>query len=182
MVVGPQASQKRLAKPSCAGGVRAIIVMGPSGCGKSTLAKALAQALGWHFIEGDDHHPPQNIAKMQAGEPLTDEDRLPFLANVGRELKKFAPAVASCSALRKAHRDILRGLVGDIMFVFPEVDEDELARRVQDRDGHFLPSSLLASQLAALQPPLKEEYSILLDGSAPTAAQVETVLQYFSPL
>ena len=162
------------------GEVAAIVVMGPSGCGKSTLARALADALGWDFIEGDEHHPARNIAKMQSGDPLTDEDRRPFLASVGRQLARVAPAVASCSALRRSHRDVLRGLVEDLLFVWPKVDEEELHRRMRRRKGHFMPPALLKSQLASLEPPSPGECFLTLEGTAPVAEQVRTVLQHLA--
>jgi gluconokinase len=156
----------------------AIVVMGPSGCGKTTLAKALARALGWRFIEGDEHHPPGNIAKMQAGEPLTEEDRVPFLTSIGRELASAIPAVASCSALQGSHRDILRSFVENILFVWPRVDEEELARRVENREGHFMAPSLLQSQISSLEPPSAAEISLTIDGSLSLIEQVQAVLQH----
>ena len=155
----------------------AIVVMGPSGCGKSTLGEALARTLGWRFIEGDEHHPPANVAKMRSGEPLTDEDRLPFLRNVGREMVSAAPAVASCSALRKSHRDILRGFVEEILFVWPRTDEEELVRRMRRRKNHFMPPSLLQSQLSSLEPPSAGERFLTIDGSLSVAEQVHAVVR-----
>lgn len=156
----------------------AIVVMGPSGCGKSTLGRALAEALDRSFIEGDDHHPPANIAKMRSGEPLDDEDRLPFLASIGSELAVTAPAVASCSALRRSHRDILRSFVDHILFVWPVTDGEELARRTQGREGHFMPASLLQSQISSLEPPSADECVVTLDGQLAVAEQVEAVLHH----
>lgn len=160
----------------------AIVVMGPSGCGKSTLAKALAKTLGWNFIEGDDHHPPANIVKMKAGKPLTDADRLPFLRSVGRELANNSPSVASCSALSSSHRDVLRGFVDDILFVWPKTDQGELLRRMEEREGHFMPPALLKNQLSSLEVPSSNESFLALDGQLPTEEQVEVVLGYLSAL
>lgn len=156
----------------------AIVVMGPSGCGKSTLAEALARVLGWRFIEGDEHHSPENIAKMQSGEPLSDEDRLPFLESIGRKLTSSTPAVVSCSALQGCHRDILRKFVQNILFVWPQVDEEELARRTRSREDHFMAPSLLRSQIEALEPPSSTERSLTIDGMAPLGEQVKAVLQH----
>jgi gluconokinase len=163
-------------------GLSAIVVMGPSGCGKSTLAKSLAKTLGWNFIEGDDHHPPANIVKMKAGKPLTDADRLPFLRSVGRQLARNSPTVASCSALSSSHRDVLRSFVDDILFVWPKTDQGELMRRMEEREGHFMPPDLLQNQLSSLEAPSSNESSLTLDGHLPTQAQVEVVLGYLSAL
>lgn len=160
----------------------AIVVMGPSGCGKSTLAKALAKTIGWNFVEGDEHHPAANIAKMEIGEPLTDMDRLPFLKSIGRELISAAPAVASCSALRRSYRDILRSFVEDILFVWPKLENEELERRMTERGEHFMPSDLLCSQISCLEPCFADESCLILDGKLPTAEQIKLVLTYVSAL
>ena len=159
--------------------ILAIVIMGPSGNGKSTLARTLADELGWKFIEGDDHHPPENIAKMARGEPLTDRDRAPFLDGVGRALAE-APkgAVASCSALRRAYRDRLRGLAGPILFVWPRLSRDQLQARMKARVAHFMPSSLLDSQLATLEPPGPDETALEIDGTLSIAAQVAGIRRY----
>lgn len=177
---GPQSlpGGKRRADPPDGSGPSAIVVMGPSGCGKSTLGLALAEALGWRFVEGDAHHPPENIVKMQAGEPLSEADRLPFLTGIGRELARAGGAVASCSALRRAHRDILRSFAGDILFVWPDTPEQELARRIAGRTRHFMPASLLPSQLSSLEPPAADEAFLKLDGALPVASQVRAVLHH----
>lgn len=154
--------------------------MGPSGCGKSTLARALASALGWHFIEGDDHHPAANIMKMKAGKPLTEADRLPFLKRVGRELTAHSPAVASCSALTSSSRDVLRGFDDDILFVWPRVSRETLFRRIEGREGHFMPADLLESQLSTLEPPSGDENFLSIDGEMPTWQQIDAVLDYVS--
>ncbi len=154
--------------------IKAIVIMGPSGNGKSTLTRALADQLGWRFIEGDDHHPPANIAKMASGEPLTDTDRAPFLASIGAALADGG--VASCSALKRAYRDQLRGAAGRVLFVLPQVPPAELARRMASRPGHFMPPALLASQLAALEMPALDERALLLDGTQPVADMVAAVL------
>lgn len=159
----------------------AIVVMGPSGCGKSTLARALARRCAWPFIEGDDHHPPQNIAKLEQGIPLSDEDRRPFLDSIGRAIRSTPrPVAVSCSALRRAHRERLRQYARKIMFVWIDVPADELRRRVQGRDGHFMPASLLDDQLATFEPPLQSECFIRVDGMLPTERQLRAVLRSLS--
>jgi len=150
--------------------------MGPSGCGKSTLGRALADALGRQFIEGDDFHSPENKAKMAGGQPLTDADREPWLDGVGKALAN-APdgAVASCSALRRSYRDRLRRLAGDLFFVLPEVPRAELARRLEERRNSFMPASLLDSQLATLEPLGDDEDAMRIDGTRPVSEEVRLV-------
>lgn len=155
---------------------RRIVVIGPSGNGKSTLARTLAVTLGWRFIEGDEHHPPANIAKMARGEPLTDADRAPFLESIGQALALSGPgAVASCSALRRAYRDRLRDLAGPVWFVWPKLSREELLTRMTARRRHFMPPSLLDSQLAAFEPPARDESVVETDGSLPVLGQVAAV-------
>ncbi len=150
--------------------------MGPSGCGKSTLGAALADALGWTFIEGDDFHPPENKAKMARGEPLTDADRLPFLDGIGKALAGVEDGgVASCSALRRSYRDRLRRHAGRLLFVLPEVPRAELARRMTARPDSFMPPSLLDSQLATLERPGDDEEALCIDGTRPVADEVRRV-------
>ena len=146
----------------------AIVVIGPSGNGKSTLGRAIAERLGWHFIEGDDHHPPGNIARMARGEPLTDEDRAPFLDSIGRALAASDGAVAACSALKRSYRDRLVRLAGKpVLFVLPRVPRDELQRRMERRTGHFMPTALLESQLATFEEPAPDENAVIVDGTLP---------------
>ncbi len=156
-----------------------IVVMGVSGCGKTTLARMLADRLGLRFIEGDDCHPPANVAKMRAGIPLDDADRQPFLDAVARALAA-APggAVASCSALRRAYRDRIRAIVPDVRFVLPVLDGAALHERLAARAGHFMPPSLLASQLATLEPPQADEDALVLDGARPAAVQADEALAF----
>lgn len=148
--------------------VRSVVIMGPSGNGKSTLAKALAERLGWDFIEGDAHHPPANIAKMARAEPLTDSDRQPFLDSIARALAATDGGVAACSALRKTYRERLTlGAGGALMFVLPQVPARELERRISGRADHFMPPSLLSSQLATLEMPDADENHMIVDGTLP---------------
>ncbi len=125
--------------------------MGVSGTGKSTVGRLVAEQLGRPLVEGDDLHPPANIAKMRAGLPLTDEDRGPWLRAVRDAMNAGGSTVVACSALRHSYRDILRTAEGRVRFALLVVTPDELAARLVARTDHFMPASLLASQLAALE-------------------------------
>ncbi|BBD01709.1 MULTISPECIES: gluconokinase [Sphingobium] len=155
---------------------RAVVVMGVAGCGKSTLGRALAQHLGWSFVEGDLCHPPENVARMTAGVPLDDEARQPFLRNVATALiASRQGAVASCSALKRDYRDLIRQQVGDVLFALPHLSRADLERRMSQRPGHFMPTSLLDSQLATLEPPDTDERALIIDGNLPVAEQVRQI-------
>ncbi|MDQ2067460.1 gluconokinase [Xinfangfangia sp. CPCC 101601] len=151
-----------------------ILVMGVSGCGKSNLAAALAQALGAEFVEGDDLHPAANRAKMAAGTPLDDADRAPWLDRVASALRDRAPVVVACSALRRAYRDRLRQ-AGTLQILYLRAPEPLVATRLAQRQGHFMPSSLLASQYATLEPPGPDE-ATALDASLPPSALLRAAL------
>jgi gluconokinase len=133
-------------------------VMGVAGSGKSTVGRLLADALGRRFIDGDDLHPPANIAKMSSGVPLTDADRAPWLEAIAAELARGGPAVIACSALKRAYRERLPG----VRWFHLRVPRDVLAARLSERSGHFFPPALLDSQLAELEEP---EESV--DGTLP---------------
>lgn len=139
---------------------QAIIVMGVSGCGKSTVGEALAEKLGIPFMEGDRLHPASNVEKMAAGTPLNDDDRWPWLDLVGAELHKGSEAdgiVISCSALKKIYRERLRDACGGpLAFVYLDGSEALLTERMGARTGHFMPLSLLQTQLATLEVPTGE--------------------------
>jgi len=152
---------------------RAVVVMGVSGSGKSTVGERLALRQGWIFIEGDAFHSKQNHAKMQAGTPLTDEDRESWLEALGRELARHAAAgvVLSCSALKRAYRQRLRAHVPDLAFIWLEVGRDEARQRVASRgERHFFPAALIDSQFAALEPPHDEAGLLHLDSEHPLEA------------
>ncbi len=157
---------------------QAIVVMGVSGCGKSTLAAGIARKLGWAFVEGDDCHPAANVAKMARGIPLDDMDRHPFLCAVADRLAA-APtgAVAACSALKRSYRDMLRARADTtLLFVLPQLSRDILLARVGRRSNHFMPTSLLDSQLATLEPPAHDEAAVVLDGTDPIERQIAAVV------
>ena len=133
----------------------AIIVMGVSGSGKSTIGALLAERLGWPFADADGFHPPENVAKMAAGTPLTDADRWPWLdaiaAHIDAARKAGQPVVVACSALRRAYRDRLRAGHGDLLFLHLSGAPEVIAARQAARQGHFMPPSLMASQFATLE-------------------------------
>ncbi len=133
-----------------------LVVMGVAGCGKSTVAAELARRLGAVLVEGDDLHPPSNVARMSAGVPLTDAQRLPWLTAVRDRIAAVdaagGDAVVACSALARAYRDVLRGAPGRVRFVHLTGPAELVAARLAARAGHFMPPALLPSQLAVLEP------------------------------
>ena len=163
----------------------AVVMMGVSGCGKSVVGARLAQALGVRFIEGDGFHPPVNVAKMRAGVPLGDADRLSWLAALRREIVRAMDAgeavVLSCSALKRAYRDVLRGSSGDVRFVHLHGDRDLIAQRMAARTGHFMPLSLLDSQLHDLEPLQPDEAGVTLDLRDPPPELVAQALAALPP-
>jgi gluconokinase len=154
-----------------------IVVMGVSGSGKSSVGEAIAEACGYPFIEGDALHPPENIRKMSEGIPLTDDDRWPWLAAIGERLASREPVVVSCSALKRSYRDKLReSAPGGLAFVFLHGSESVLAERMHHRTGHFMPSSLLQTQLATLEDPRGEVRTVAVDVAQPLAEIVREAL------
>jgi gluconokinase len=140
--------------------------MGVSGSGKSLIGALLARALGIPFVEGDTLHSPENVARMAAGMPLTDEDRQAWLAAIAARLdaaRADPGLVVSCSALKRRYRDVLRAGRADVQFVYLEGPRAELEQRLADRRGHFMPASLLDSQFAILEPPAPDEYASVCD-------------------
>lgn len=156
-----------------------VVVMGVSGCGKSSLGQALAHAMGAEFIEGDGHHPPENVARMAAGVPLTDADRAGWLATLADLLaqarQEGRPVVLACSALKRTYRDVLRR-AGPLRFVLMTAPREVLAQRLVARSGHYMPASLLPSQLATLEPPQADEAAIVVDATHTLPVLVDTVL------
>lgn len=150
----------------------AVIVMGVSGSGKSTLGAALAAAIGCPFLEGDAYHDEAAVAKMRSGEPLCDEDRWPWLdrvgAAVGRAVGEHGVAVAACSALKRRYRDrLIAAIATPVRFVLLDNDRAELERRLAGRARHYMPPSLLDSQLATLERPTADEAAAPFDAGAP---------------
>ena len=154
--------------------------MGVSGCGKSTVGRLLAERLGVNFVEGDSLHSDRNVAKMAAGTPLTDADRHGWLQAVAEQLNnptaQASGVVASCSALKRIYRDLLRAGAPDLRFVFLHGDPALLAQRLGGRSGHYMPASLLQSQLDTLEPPGDDESPIRLDIALAPELQVQRTL------
>jgi gluconokinase len=134
-----------------------IVLMGVSGTGKTAVGTRLVQALGAEFAEGDDYHPPANVAKMRSGTPLDDADRQPWLETLSREIGTWLDSgktvVLACSALKQRYRDILKAGRPGVRFVHLKGPEALIRSRLEDRRGHYMPPSLLASQFAALEQP-----------------------------
>jgi gluconokinase len=138
-----------------------VVVMGVSGSGKTTIATGIAAAMGWEFAEGDDFHSEANVEKMRSGTPLTDEDRWPWLESIGTWISEKEAAgqsaVVTCSALRRPYRDVLRRDRPHVRFLHVEAPQAVIADRVEHRAGHYMPPSLLPSQLATLEPLAPDE-------------------------
>lgn len=140
---------------------RPVILMGVSGSGKTTVGLALSEHLGCHFFDADDFHPAENIAKMSAGTPLTDADRLPWLQQlnqlIAQNLSTGEPFVLACSALKKSYRvELLRGNLG-VIFVYLQADYDSIWSRMQAREGHYMKAEMLQSQFFDLEEPAPVE-------------------------
>jgi carbohydrate kinase (thermoresistant glucokinase family) len=163
----------------------ALVVMGVAGSGKSTIGEALSQRLGWRYADGDSFHPPVNVAKMSAGQPLTDEDRWPWLKAIAAEIERCRQEgqhiIIACSALKKAYRDILVHSRDDIRMVYLNGSHDLVADRIGHRKGHFMPPGLLDSQFAALEPPSPDERPIIVSIDASVEVIVEHILQQLQP-
>jgi gluconokinase len=133
-----------------------VVIMGVCGCGKTTVGRALADELGWEFLDADEYHPAANVAKMAAGVALTDDDRWPWLDRLGHELRALRAngrhAILACSALRQIYRDRLAS-AGELKWVYLKGDVATIEPRLASRRGHYMPPSLLASQFAALEEP-----------------------------
>jgi len=160
-----------------------VIVMGVSGSGKSTVGELLAQDAGVPFLDGDDLHPESNRRKMAEGHALDDDDRRPWLEEVGRALagRPEGGPVVACSALKRSYRDILRAAAPDAVFVHLAGDHDLLAERLGGREGHFMPSSLLASQLRTLEPLGDDEQGITLDITDDPVALADAAVRELLP-
>lgn len=155
-----------------------LVVMGVSGSGKTTVGVALARRLGVPGADADDFHSPANIAKMSAGVPLDDADRLPWLREIGGWLARHRDGggVMSCSALRRAYRDVLRDAAPSVRFVHLDARPDVVRDRLAGRAGHFMPASLVDSQFEALEPLQPDEPGTVLDPDAPIDALVDRLV------
>lgn len=155
-----------------------LTVMGVSGSGKTTVGAALAQRLRVPYADADDFHPPENVAKMSSGIPLDDVDRLPWLRAIGQWLAAHVAGggVISCSALKRSYRDVLREAAPDQLFVHLAGTPEVIARRVAGRPGHFMPTSLVESQFATLEPLGDDEHGLVLDVDHSVDELVESYL------
>ena len=166
---------------------RLYVIMGVCGSGKSLIGAQFARELGIEFVEGDDLHPPDNVKRMAAGTSLTDDDRHDWLMAIAARLREARRArmglVVSCSALKRSYRDLLRSEGDpDVRFVYLAGSRALLAGRMAQRRGHFMPPSLLESQLAILEEPSPDERAWVCDISeAPHAIVVDLVTRTASP-
>ena len=155
-------------RPNASALPQRMVVMGVAGCGKSSVGAALAAAIGASYGDGDDLHPPANIAKMTRGDPLTDADRWPWLAAVGQALARGNHRIIGCSALKRSYRDkITAAAGGPVTFIHLAGSYALIKRRMDARTGHFMPPSLLVSQFAALEPPGPPEDAMQVDIDQP---------------
>jgi carbohydrate kinase (thermoresistant glucokinase family) len=148
---------------TCTGTPSQIVVMGVTGCGKTTIGKLLGKALGLEFKDGDALHPQANKDKMSAGIPLTDEDRWPWLDQVGQTLKMTGGVVVACSALKRKYRERILSAAPKAVFVQLQGDKELLRNRLNNRTNHFMPTSLLDSQLQTLEPLEMDETGVVVD-------------------
>jgi gluconokinase len=159
----------RRGKGSYSAGVKRglYVVMGVAGSGKSTIGAALARALGVDFVEGDEYHPAENVERMARGIPLTDDDRAGWLRALAMRLREAKAAgtglVMTCSALKRSYRDVLRAAAGELRFIYLRGPRAVIAERLGGRSGHFMPPSLLDSQLATLEEPSPDEGAWVCD-------------------
>jgi gluconokinase len=157
-----------------------IVVMGVSGSGKSTVAATLVDRLGWEFAEGDDFHPAANVEKMRAGQPLDDEDRWPWLrtlaAWIGEHERAGRDVVVTCSALKRSYRDLLCDGHPSVWFAHVTADPELIRERMEHRTNHYMPASLLHSQLATLEPLEDDEPGARISGAGAPASVVDELL------
>lgn len=158
------------------------VLMGVSGAGKTTVGEALARELGWRFLDADDYHPPENVAKMAAGQALDDQDRRPWLDRLNRELWQFdardASVVLACSALKESYRRHLGDGIRRIEWIYLQGDFELIHSRLAQRRHRYMPASLLQSQFAALEPPPR---AIVVDVSADVPACVALIAARLEP-
>jgi gluconokinase len=155
-----------------------IVIMGVTASGKTTIGTRASKRFGWHFYDADEFHPPENIAKMSRGEPLTDADREPWLKalhdKMAEEERAGRSAIFACSALKERYRDILRDGLSTVRFVFLKGDPEVLQSRLDHRKGHFMPRTMLPSQMAALEEPEPGE-ALVLDAAKPPDDLVDEI-------
>jgi gluconokinase len=158
-----------------------LVIMGVSGAGKSTIGLLLAERLGWQFEEGDSLHPAANVEKMSEGIALTDEDRWPWLAKIAdwidNRLDTGASGIITCSALKRSYRNVLNRRGSGVEFVYLAVEVAELTERVEHREDHFMPASLLTSQLGTLEIPTAAEPAIQVDADPDARLVVDRILR-----
>ena len=165
------------------GSAQAIIIMGVSGSGKSTLATLLGKRLDCPFFEGDSFHSDANVEKMRGGIPLTDADRWPWLdmlgGVIGAAVRQDGVAVAACSALKRIYRDRLCAAIGaPTRFILLEAGREELVRRLNSRPGHYMPASLIDSQLGILERPGADEHALALESTLTPSQEANRVLHW----
>ena len=160
--------------------VRTVVVMGVSGSGKTTVAQGIAAAMHWPMAEGDEFHPAANVEKMRSGTPLTDEDRWPWLGSIARWIgereQRGVSSVVTCSALKRAYRDVLRSAGPSVVFLHLDTRVDTIRSRVEERQGHYMPPSLLDSQVSTLEPLEPDEPGVRVDASGDPAVVVRRAL------
>jgi gluconokinase len=156
-----------------------LVIMGVSGSGKSTVAALLAARLGWDLQEGDDLHSSANVSKMAAGIPLTDEDRMPWLDTVASWISAHTsaglPGLVTCSALKRIYRDRLRG--DHVQFVYLRGSRTLIGDRLATRTDHYMPPSLLDSQMSTLEPPDPDEHSLVVEVGRPAADMADEIIE-----
>jgi gluconokinase len=167
-------------------GTTTVVIMGVTGTGKTTVMRALAKRLQWPSAEGDEFHSAANIEKMRGGHPLTDEDRWPWLeaiaAWIGERERAGESALVACSALRRAYRDLLRRGHASVWFAHLVAPADLLEDRMEHRPGHYMPVSLLASQLDTLEPLGADEPGIVVSTRSPVEELVEEIIRRLPPV
>lgn len=155
------------------------VIMGVAGSGKSTIGASVAERLGADSLDADTAHPKENIDKMSAGIPLTDDDRWSWLSRLRDALESSERIVVTCSALKGSYRDVLRQ-AGGVEFVYLAVDESTARERVRDREGHFMATDMVESQFEALEPPTTDETDVTtFDGGTPVGPLVDQVVAHF---
>lgn len=158
-----------------------VILMGVTSVGKTTIGKLLAERMGATFAEGDSYHPAANVEKMRRGTPLSDDDRWPWLHAIADDLrtwiKEGKDAVVTCSALKRSYRDVLRSAGKEVRIVYLTGETPLIRTRMEGRVGHYMPVSLLPSQLSTLEPPTAEEGAVAIDVSDAPPVIVERILE-----